>query len=40
MLKADKAVGVREGAAVLFKTCQSIGFPGVSLQVIDKAGAQ
>ncbi|MBM4780642.1 MAG: biopolymer transporter ExbD [Archangiaceae bacterium] len=39
VLKADKELGygkVRE----LFKACQDLGFPGVSLQVIDVANRQ
>ena len=36
MLKADKAVDY-EKVRSLFKTCQQIGFPGVSLQVLDRA---
>ncbi|MCI0672993.1 MAG: biopolymer transporter ExbD, partial [Myxococcaceae bacterium] len=36
VLKADRKAAY-EDVRSLFKTCQQIGFPGVSLQVIDKA---
>ncbi len=36
VLKADREASYGKVRA-LFKTCQSIGFPGVSLQVIDQA---
>jgi biopolymer transport protein TolR len=39
VLKADKAVEY-EQVRSLFKTCQQIGFPGVALQVIDRANQQ
>ena len=39
VLKADKAAAYGK-VRNLFKTCQSIGFPGVSLQVIDKGDAR
>jgi len=39
VLKADKAVEY-EQVRTLFKTCQQIGFPGVALQVIDRANPQ
>ncbi len=39
VLKADKAVAYGKVRDV-FKTCQGAGFPGVSLQVIEKGGAQ
>ncbi|MBX5481697.1 MAG: biopolymer transporter ExbD [Myxococcaceae bacterium] len=38
-LKADKAVAY-EKVRSLFKACQQLGFPGASLQVIDKANQQ
>jgi biopolymer transport protein TolR len=39
VLKADKLTDY-EHVRTLFRTCQQIGFPGVSLQVIDKANQQ
>jgi len=36
VLKADTALGYGKVRTV-FKTCQDLGFPGVSLQVLDKA---
>jgi biopolymer transport protein TolR len=36
VLKADQALGYGKVRSV-FKTCQELGFPGVSLQVLDKA---
>jgi biopolymer transport protein TolR len=39
VLKADKLTEY-EHVRTLFRTCQEIGFPGVSLQVIDKANQQ
>jgi biopolymer transport protein TolR len=39
VLKADREAAYGKVRA-LFKTCQQIGFPGVSLQVIDKANQQ
>jgi biopolymer transport protein TolR len=39
VLKADKELGYGKVRA-LFKACQDLGFPGVSLQVIDVANRQ
>jgi biopolymer transport protein TolR len=36
VLKADQALGYGKVRA-LFKACQDLGFPGISLQVLDKA---
>ncbi len=36
VLKADQALGYGKVRTV-FKACQDLGFPGVSLQVLDKA---
>jgi biopolymer transport protein TolR len=36
VLKADQALGYGRVRS-LFKACQDLGFPGVSLQVLDKA---